>query len=197
MNTLLDLCLNGYYFTDSDCRGVAHNVPETDTPERWYFQSPYLSFGDYDNSCHIERSNVRVFLEMFPESEFIVYNQGHYGHESVLIRCDCNDGDILRVLEALESYSVLNDEDATMQEQEMIREAWYHQSDDIQRRLARLAAEVDDDLEDKARDLSEGELMDIVPDWSYHAEVEAGGNVYINLDRIDWDAAIQRLISHT
>ena len=62
-------------FLGNDKTGVYHYSPEyrnlfnsSFAGSFEVYSHPYLSFGDYDKSCHIERSNVRVFLDRFKGS---------------------------------------------------------------------------------------------------------------------------------
>ena len=45
----------------------------------------YLQFGDYDNSCMVERSNKKVFMEQYDNSPIVYEVTGGHGSESVAL----------------------------------------------------------------------------------------------------------------
>ena len=45
----------------------------------------YLQFGDYDNSCMVERSNKKVFLEEYENSPVVYEVTGGYGSEGIAL----------------------------------------------------------------------------------------------------------------
>lgn len=147
---------------------------EKHTNGDFWFSHQMLSFGDYDNSCHLERSNVRVFLEMFADKEgqyehFI----GSYGHEAILVRHDCTDKEILEVLTALCNGACLDSGDVRLMVREMIEE--------------RLEDFLRDDLSDKVREHFPVDIGNVDDELlkiaflqleDYYPEIEAGGIVY-------------------
>ena len=157
-------------------------TPNADKETDWLL-CPLLSFGDYDNSCQVERSNVRVFLQMFGKlPEVVCMHFAHYS-QVIAIKGTCNDPELLDVLEGLSNYPVIDEEDSQAMEIELIDEAWsnFGESDflsDIQKKFEADDIEVKEgaDLFDIYRKASE--------EAGCYAEIEAGGNVYFNFDEI-------------
>lgn len=143
-------------------------------PENVFYFSPLLSFGDYDNSCHVERSNSRVFLEEFGKNKDVIYLRVMYG-EVIGIRLTCDNPEIIETLESLANYPCLNDEDCGLMEIEMQEESW----------------ESFGERDFKDQIMKHWDLLDITPEkslWEYYSElidkqnlyptIESGGNVY-------------------
>lgn len=73
-----------------------------------YYFHPLLSYGDYDNSCEVERANFRVFMEQFGQHADVVNIGGMYGWESIGVKLTCCDPEILETFEALAENTVLD-----------------------------------------------------------------------------------------
>ena len=152
---------------------------------------PYCTFGDYDGSTAVERSNLRVMRERFP---WLVHVTGDYGSEMLgyLGKLEYQNPDLIEAIEGLESYPVADEDDESQLELEMESEAWadYGRSD-FRRALAKHTRISDD------RDLD----LDDVPDraidelWYLGADaynlnggpgfmIEGGGGVYFLIN--DW-----------
>jgi len=147
--------------------------------DKYYLFHRLISFGDYDNSCNVERSNVRVFMERFGSNKFVVKMTGIYGYEAVAIRLDCDDEDIIDTLCALDEYPCMDDEDAGAIIIEMEQECWesYIKQDlkyAIEKKFSAYGSDMDEDkLFSFYKELCEKS--------NQHFEVEAGGNGYINI----------------
>lgn len=168
----MNLC-NYYRVEDHGQYPVTKYDLET-RPENIYFFSPYLSFGDYDNSCEIERSNVRVFLEEFANHPDIIHLKLPYSSEMIGIKYGCKDPEILEILEDLENYPVIDEQDALNLKIEMIGDAW----ESFGERDFR-------DKIEKFYSINELEYSDLLQLYNSlsdaqnkYIEIEAGGNVY-------------------
>jgi len=165
------------------------------------------SFGDYDSSCHIERSNHRWLRENY--SDFISTKYEAYGTELAVIHVAALDSldwssdviqgradDLIRVLNALTDYPSIDDELASEVELEMQDEAWENvYKRDVIREIYRRFEEYEDKDFDESRlkELFEQRASALNVYWT----VESGGNVYIDFRRIvtDFDEEdIKRII---
>ena len=167
--------------------------------------NPLLSFGDYDNSCAVERSNVRVFRELYGNLKGKLWfdYSGGYGFEAIAFLKDPNElkkgSRVRETLEALEEYPVINEDDLSYMEMEMIDEAIkevYLQ--DISDKLFKLE---NDELYNIWISFSEYTQLGIFRDMlrhiedtdNFYPEIEAGGNVWIDTDLIDTDLIIKTI----
>jgi hypothetical protein len=148
------------------------------------FISPYLSFGDYDNSCDVERSNVRVFKGMFADTKntdwFEIY--GGYGSEGIAIPLSCENEEILDILESLEYSPCINDEDVSSLQIEMENEDWYNWirrdfTDAIMKKFGLL------DIDPDKNKLFEYYLQ-LKDENNLYYEVQMGGNGYIDVNQL-------------
>jgi len=150
-----------------------------DSEEIPYFFSPLLSFGDYDNSCHIERSNVRVFMEEHEETQGKdwLHVTGSYGSEAIAIRINSTNAEIIETLQALENYPCLSDDDASNLEQEMISEALENfVLSDISRAIDK---KLNIDYSNPDPELFTAWIYEVMEREAIYPKIEAGGNVYI------------------
>jgi len=136
----------------------------------------YISFGDYDNSCAVERANVR-YLE---ENNLIEQREtGCYGWEKAWLLDTTENRELL---ESLSDYPCFDDELVSQIEME-IEDEYLKDNDDIFRlytpeplkeTLELLdRREIDRDAYEKAK--NEGRI---------YFEVEAGGIGYIDLEKL-------------
>ncbi|MCK9593828.1 MAG: hypothetical protein M0Q91_17650, partial [Methanoregula sp.] len=63
---------------------MVHTVYDHLTNTEWknndlYLVSSYLQYGDYDNSCMVERSNYKIFMESYKEEPGVFTISGGYG----------------------------------------------------------------------------------------------------------------------
>lgn len=135
----------------------------------------YLSFGDYDNSCAVERANVR-----YCDTEHLtVYkDRESYGWEKAWIADTAENRELLN---ALVDYPCLDDKLVSVIESE-IEDEYIKDNDDIWRATPEPLRSILDDLD----------LRCIDPETYFAAKeadnaefiVEAGGVGYIDLDRL-------------
>ena len=109
----------------SDYSNIGLNEDLTDIkPGTYYYACSYLSYGDYDNSCHIERSNVRVFLDEYKEFINTDFRKlsGMYGSTSIYIDITTTNTDIIECIQGLFSYSCIDEGDCSNMESEILEE---------------------------------------------------------------------------
>ena len=147
----------------------------------------YLSGGDYSNSCLVEESNHRVFLEEFGEVPGIVDLYGGYGSYGVAIRLSTitKNEEIRECLASLEDYPLIDEEDQSQLEIERIEEEWNNWGEhDYVRELEHeygIDRGIDWDMPDDAlRKLFENRQEDCNEYW----EQESGGGMHINLEKV-------------
>ena len=158
---------------------------ENKAHENIYYCHPYLCFGDYDNSCEVERSNHRVFMEMFGSDKDVLERFYHYGAEYIYIRSTTENNEIIECLAALENYPVIDDQDVSLMNMEMFGESWENWiRSDFENMVLKHFDLCDIEYEDS--DLLEW-FNQLTERANIYFEVESGGNGYIDLDRIEFD----------
>jgi len=169
--------VEGRYFIST-----AHLSCKPTDKDKYFFSCPYLSFGDYDNSCHVERSNVRVFMEMYGSHPDVYKHTGSYGHEAIFIDVLCTDSEIIETLQALYNYPCIDDQDCSLMGAEMEEECWESYilsdfTDAIIKKYDLLDIEVTaNDLFSIYRELQEA--------TNTYFEVQSGGNGHIDIKRL-------------
>lgn len=154
-----------------------------DDSQNYYF-SPFLSFGDYDNSCHVERSNVRMF-----EKQFTAYKntdwvkvKGAYSSESIAIKLLSTNQEIIECLEGLVDYPAIDDEDVSKVFFELENESWegcYKR--DFKNAVSKHYGAFESYMEDE-----------IAWEWycklkekaNINGDIQSGGNFYIDLKKL-------------
>ena len=157
---------------------------QPDYLETHYFFSPYLSFGDYDNSCNVERSNVRMWEEMFADSrgENWIKLTGAYGSESIAVKLSCTNTEIIETLQTLENYPAINDEDCNLVTMEMEEEAldnWILR-DFKDKVIGHYEADDSEADDSEFRSL----YFDMKEKTNTYEVVESGGNLWIDIERL-------------
>lgn len=158
-------------------------MPVYNDADNYYFP-PLLSFGDYDNSCDVERSNVRMFEQQFAEFRGIdwVKVTGAYGSESIAIKLLSTNEEIIECLEALENYPAMDDEDVSEIFSEMENEAWSNWLErDFKCAVVKNYDADDTDMED-----SElwGLFREMQGQTNTNGQIESGGSYYIDIKRL-------------
>ncbi len=149
---------------------------------KFYYSSPYLSFGDYDNSCHIERSNVRVFESDFKDCKDWIKVTGDYGSESIFIDVTTENTEIIEIVEFFLDWQIMIDEeDCTLMEMELIDEAWDCCIKDdvllfIKEKFNVYSVEI---LEGKDSDFRNW-FEEIREKENRYLEIQSGGNAYVD-----------------
>ncbi len=181
---------------DGDSASYGDFTPDDDGT---YFLSDFLSGSDY-SGCLVERANYRDFLADYGERDGVHEVYGGHGTYAVAVRIDAIDDEMAAVFEALEDYPLISDESHSELEIDAQSEAWENWAASDFR--SALETEFEGDLEfepaEQARLFETGErpapadLDEAVLDLFEAAresancywEVETGGGVYIDLDRV-------------
>jgi len=151
----------------------------------------YMGYGDYDNSCMVERSNYKLFLEEYKEEKGIFSIYGGYGSSGIAISIrylldplnEDKADEIIGLLIGLNSYPVIDDEDMSNMEYELFLESLdsYAIRDCSSLLSNQFLIEVYDFNKDKLKDV----LLESNSNLNYPAyEIESGGNCYIDNERL-------------
>jgi hypothetical protein len=151
-----------------------------------YLVSKYMQYGDYDNSCMVERSNYRLFMEEYKEETGIYDMSGGYGSTGIAISLNwmldpVNEEkaqSIIETLNSLNDYPCIDDEDMSNMEYEAFLEALdSFEVRDCNKLLAtQYLVDVHDYDEDKLKDILIESDRHGNPSWM----IESGGNCYID-----------------
>jgi hypothetical protein len=146
----------------------------------------YMQYGDYDNSCMVERSNYKLFLEDYKEEKGIFCIYGGYGSSGIaisirylldLVNEDKAD-EIIELLNGLNNYPCIDDGDMSNMEYELFLESLdsYAIKDCSSLLANQFLLEVYDFNEDKLKDLLIEKDRYGNPSWM----IESGGICYID-----------------
>lgn len=164
------------------------------THRYWYVN--LASFGDYDNSCQVERANFRVLDERFEFIEDVGF--GGYGHcaagfwEEALDDIAIDEWvEFIEMVDSLSDYAALDDEMVSTCEMEAENEAWENWLEsDIRSELVKEFDKDKEELdsEEKLDKIDSQDLFELVRnameaenEYFYH---EAGGGVYLDTKEI-------------
>lgn len=192
INVFTEICGNDYtniyYLDEFKNQQTPHWRCENELDKHFLF-SHYLSFGDYDNSCAVERSNVRVFEEMYADckGKDWIKITGHYGWECIAVRLSSENTEIIETLKYLENYPCLDDQDVSLMEMEMENESWDNWiKDDLIKELKKLDPNNENIYNEDITD--ENKLMEYYNELKKRANeyfiVESGGNGYIDVEKL-------------
>ena len=133
---------------------------------------PFTSYGHYDNSCMVERANYAWFVKHYGKRSGVYIRRGAYGYHAVMVMVNELSSktidDIYEYLEQLCDYPCIDDELLSKMEFQAIRQSF---NEDWKGELKR-------NHKSKAWDIIMQEGIGNI------AYVEAGGNVYIDWDRL-------------
>jgi hypothetical protein len=144
----------------------------------------YLSYGDYDNSCMIERANYRAFLERFKDYPGVYTASGAYHSYAILLTDKALENkEIKECIDALHDYPVIDDElvsNMTFElETQLFEEDYKHE---IVKYINKVY-EVEIDAELKKDQLFEL-YRELQERNNEYFEVEAGGIGYIDIGKL-------------
>lgn len=171
---------------------------ENDTP--LYLIPRFLCYGDYDNSCAVERSNYRLFMAEYGGESFsddydseegnctfpgVHSMSGAYDSTGVAISLETwlRYSDMRETIGSLDDYPCINDEDVWRVEMVLADEAWESWAEyDFKRELEGKFGieEWKDDTEGNFRMFFENVRESVNEYW----EVESGGNSHVDIERI-------------
>jgi hypothetical protein len=153
-----------------------------------YLVSSYLQYGDYDNSCMIERSNYKIFMESYKEETGVFDISGGYGSTGIAISVkwlldpvnEEKADEIMELLNGLNDYPCLNDEDMSKMEYDAFYEALkdYGISDTCTALAKKYGIDVTDYDSAKLEEL----ILDIDRNGNQIFIIESGGSCYIDID---------------
>ena len=177
-----------YICDDINCLACKYdarnNKPKDHTGKvETHISCSYISFGDYDNSCAVERANVR-YLEENHQTDIAYIHRGAYGWEQVWLYDTPENRELL---ESLGNYPCFDDTLVSDIELEIENEYLQDNSSDLIRLLPESVQDacdvlvIDFDIEcyEKAKESSNS-----------YFQVEAGGNGYIDFKRIAKDYSL-------
>jgi hypothetical protein len=196
----------------SELDSLQSTIGSRDPKPTDFYVPRLLSGGDYSNSCAVEASNCRLFLEENEEKYGVHRMYGDYGSYAVAIRLECITYQMLDTFRALEDYPCIDDEDSSMLEmewQDSNWESWVFS--DYKRELVKAfnAAHGFDKLSDEADtfdngldDVSSEDLRQLFEETmeriNVYWECEAHESMHVDYERIaentDMDE-VQRLIT--
>jgi len=153
--------------------------------------SKYMQYGDYDNSCMVERSNYKLFLEEYKEEKGIFTIHGGYGSSGIAISVrylldpvnEDKADEIIELLNNLNKYPVIDDEDISNMEYDAFLESLdsfaIRECNDL---LAnQYLIEVYDYDQDKLKEV----LLKSDRNLDYPSyQIESGGSCYIDTKRL-------------
>jgi hypothetical protein len=164
--------------------------------------SKYMSYGDYDDSCMVERSNYKLFMEDYKEEKGIFRIYGGYGSSGIAISIrylldpvnEDKADEIIDLLNGLNSYPVIDDEDMSNMEYESFLESLdsYAIRDCSSLLANQFLLEVYDFNEDKLKEV----LLESDRNLNYPSyQIESGGNCYIDTTRLISKVTLTEYIS--
>ncbi len=153
-----------------------------------YLVSSYLQYGDYDNSCMVERSNYKLFMESYKDETGVFRISGGYGSTGIAISVkwlldpvnEEKADEIIELLNGLNDYPCLNDEDMSNMEYDAFYEALkdYGIKDTVRALSKKYGITVHDYDSKKLEDL----ILDIDRSGNPVFMIESGGICYIDID---------------
>lgn len=176
----------------------------------FYYVINLASFGDYDNSCAVERANYREIKESkeFENCDWLDTDIGAYNWEAITIELheietkkwtskDSKIADwLIDILDGLSDYPAINDETISIIEIELQDETWKncYESDFINELDKIFSEKYNFSFQDaeysseKLRELFEETAKSINECWI----IESGGNAYIDIERIAQNFPIEK-----
>jgi len=176
---------------------------EENSDGEFFYTIKYCSFGDYDNSCAVERANYREMREnkLFEICDWLDTILGAYNYEAIIIELyeietakiwtkrDQETADwIIGILSGLSDYPAINDESVSLIEMEMQDEAWEncYESDFISELHKLYSGKYFFDFNNA--DFSSGNLRELfektVETINEYWIIESGGSAHINFRTI-------------
>jgi len=107
------------------------DIDKLEHKETYYLMPRYMTGSDYSNSCLVEVSNHRVFLEQFKEVSGVHDVSGGFGTYAIAIRLDVylSNDEIREMIDSLEDYPLIDEGDhskLTGEKEEESWEGWVH-----------------------------------------------------------------------
>ena len=162
--------------------------------------SDHCTGGDYCGSTH-HIANARYLLSRFSSPELRECSGG-YGSQGVVVDPRYLSEELLELLESLESYPVLCEDELSSYELELQNEAWEHTvRSEWERALENALSELSDNeelAESIVEILSEDALFSLFSECrelsNAYWEAESGTSIYIDIDRISQSLSEELLL---
>jgi hypothetical protein len=175
---------------------------DTTPIEELFLMCRYFGYSDYDNSCMVERSNLKIFLEDYGDLPYVFKVYGGYGTTDIAISLkglldSCNEDkaqSIINVLTGLNDYPCIDDEDMSNMEYDAFIESLdsYAIRDCSSLLANQFLIEVYDFNEDKLKEI----LLESDRNLNYPSyQIESGGNCYIDTNRLISKVTLTEYIS--
>jgi hypothetical protein len=156
------------------------------------FPVPFCCFGDYDNSCAVERSNFRVFWELYGHIDGVYKVYGIFNSEGIVIDLDKVDNDegIKETICNLYDYPAIADDDVSLMEIEMEDsdfESWVRS--DLEKHVNGFLEEkyplLGSEIEEKLENVDWWQLyLKLKEKTNTYFIIESGGAGYIDVKRL-------------
>lgn len=153
--------------------------------------SDHCMGGDYCGSTH-NVANARVLLDQFSSPELRSIGGG-YGSQGIVVDPRYLSEELLELLQSLENYPVLNEDELSSYELELQNEAWEHTvrrewERALESALSSLLSDNEELAESIIESLSDDALFSLFSDCAElsntYWEAESGTSVYIDVDRV-------------
>lgn len=182
--------------TELTLRSSIDNTPI----DEMFLMCRYFGYSDYDNSCMVERSNFKIFMEEYRSLDWIFEVRGGYGTTDIAIALkgllDPDNEEtaqsIIDTLNGLNGYPCIDDEDVSNMEYDAFLESLedYGIRDFITEAGGKLNLEINDYDKDKAKEL----ILEIDRNLNYPSYmIESGGTCYIDTDRLIEPVTLEQL----
>ena len=179
------------HYSDLSIDITKKDIIEDYLKDRDLFLIPkYMQYGDYDDSCMVERSNQKIFLEEYGEEEGIFTITGGYGSSGIAIslkwllnRDNAEKAQsIIDLLNGLNDYPCIDDEDMSNMEYDAFIEALndYGVKDALNEMAKKFNITVYDYNEEKLKDI----LLESDRHGNPSYIIESGGGCYIDIDQM-------------
>lgn len=173
--------------TEITLKNNLNNIPIDDL----FLMSKFFGYSDYDNSCMVERSNLKLFLEDYGDLPYVFKVYGGYGTTDIAISLkglldpvnEDKADEIIELLNGLNDYPCIDDEDMSNMEYDAFIESLdsfaIRECNDL---LAyQYLIEVYDYDSDKLKEV----LLESNSNLNYPAyEIESGGSCYVDTKRL-------------
>ena len=156
------------------------------------FLVPFCSFSDYDNSSAVERSNFRVFLELYGHMDGVYEVYGNFESKGIVIDLDKADNDegIKETICNLYDYPAIADDDVSLMEIEMEDsdfESWVRS--DLEKHVNGFLEEkyplLGSEIEEKLENVDWWQLyLKLKEKTNTYFIIESGGAGYIDVKRL-------------
>jgi hypothetical protein len=156
-----------------------------------FLMSNFFGYSDYDNSCMVERSNLKLFLEEYGDLPYVFKVYGGYGTTDIAISLkglldplnEDKADEIIGILNNLNDYPCIDDEDMSNMEYDSFIESL--DSYAIRECNDLLSKQFLLDVYDFNEDMLKEILLESDRNLNYPSyQIESGGSCYIDNERL-------------